>query len=68
MPAGENISGHFNYGLYSLLSVLEFLQKRNGDMRNNKPPAMRVESKRYTKNHLSAYNRGVQATIKRKER
>ena len=38
------------------------------DMRNNKPPAMRVESKRYTKNHLSAYNRGVQATIKRKER
>ena len=28
-----------------------------------KPPAMRVSDKSYTKNHLSVYNRGVQATI-----
>ena len=40
---------YFYYGLVSLLSVLEFLQKRNGDMRNKKPPAMRVESRSYTK-------------------
>ena len=34
-------------------------------MRNKKPPAMRVDGPEVIqKNHLSAYNRSVQATIK----
>ena len=38
---------------FSLLSMGEFLFKRNEPMRNTKPPAMRVRIDCYTKNHLS---------------
>ena len=31
------------------------------------PPAMRVRDVSYTKNHLSVYNRGVQATMKERK-
>ena len=37
----ERQSVRFYYG-FSLLSASEFPQRRNGDVRNNKPPAMRV--------------------------
>ena len=38
---------------FSLLSMGEFLFKRNEPMRNTKPPAMRVRIGCCTKNHLS---------------
>ena len=38
---------------FSLLSMGEFLFKRNEPMRNKQPPAMRVRDLCYTKNHLS---------------
>ena len=49
---------------FSLLSPLEFfVDPKNVDGRNNKPPAMRVRVDCYTKNHLSCYNKVVQAYI-----
>ena len=51
---------------FSLLSPLEFfVVPKNGDGRNNKPPAMRVRVDCYTKNHLSVYNRVVQAVLQK---
>ena len=49
---------------FSLLSPLEFfVVPKNGDGRNNKPPAMRVRVDCYTKNYLSVYNKVVQAIL-----
>ena len=49
---------------FSLLSPLEFFaDPKNGDGRNNKPPAMRVRVDCYTKNYLSMYNKVVQAIL-----
>ena len=49
---------------FSLLSPLEFfVVPKNGDGRNNKPPAMRVRL--LYKNHLSVYNRVVQAVLQK---
>ena len=49
---------------FSLLSPLEFfVDPKNGDGRNNKPPAMRVRVDCYTKNYLSVYNKVVQAIL-----
>lgn len=40
---------------FSLLRALEFfVDPKNGNARNQNPPAMRVETNCYTKNHLSA--------------
>ena len=51
---------------FSLLSPLEFfVVPKNVDGRNNKPPAMRVRVDCYTKNHLSVYNRVVQAVLQK---
>lgn len=53
---------------FSLLSMVEFFaDPKNGTMGNKKPPAMRVASQELYKNHLSDYNRGVQATIKERK-
>ena len=39
---------------FSLLRALEFfVDPKNGNARNQNPPALRVESNRNTKNHLS---------------
>ena len=49
---------------FSLLSPLEFfVDPKNVDGRNNKPPAMRVRVDCYTKNYLSVYNKVVQAIL-----
>ena len=59
-------SGGFLFMDFSLLSPLEFfVVPKNGDGRNNKPPAMRVRVDCYTKNHLSVYNRVVQAVLQK---
>lgn len=51
---------------FGLLSPLEFfVDLKNVDGRNNKPPAMRVRVDCYTKNHLSVYNRVVQAVLQK---
>ena len=62
----RNICGRFFIMDFSLLSPLEFfVVPKNGDGRNNKPPAMRVRVDCYTKNHLSVYNRVVQAVLQK---
>lgn len=49
---------------FSLFRPLEFfVDPKNGDGRNNKPPAMRVRVDCYTKNYLSMYNKVVQAIL-----
>ncbi len=49
---------------FSLFRLLEFfVDPKNGDGRNNKPPAMRVRVDCYTKNYLSMYNKVVQAIL-----
>ena len=49
---------------FSLFRPLEFfVDPKNGDGRNNKPPAMRVRVDCYTKNYLSVYNKVVQAIL-----
>ena len=40
-----------------------FVDPKNGDGRNNNPPAMRVRVDCYTKNYLSVYNKVVQAIL-----
>ena len=53
---------------FSLLSSLEFFANpKNVDGRNNKPPAidMRVRVDCCTKNHLSVYNKVVQAILQK---
>ena len=51
---------------FSLLSPLEFFaDPKNGDGRNNQPPAMRVRVDCYTKNYLSIYNKVVQAILQK---
>ena len=40
-----------------------FVVPKNGDGRNNKPPAMRVRVDCYTKNYLSIFNKVVQAIL-----
>lgn len=41
------------YGIYPVEGIGVFRVPKNGDARNKKPPALRVETKRCTKNHLS---------------
>ena len=55
---------------FSLLSPLEFfVDPKNVDGRNNKPPAMRVRQRKlYKKITLLKYNVGVQAALYAKER
>ncbi|MSS42037.1 hypothetical protein FYJ37_17485 [[Clostridium] scindens] len=49
---------------FSLFRPLEFfVDPKNGDGRNNNPPAMRVRVDCYTKNYLSVYNKVVQAIL-----
>ena len=50
---------------FSLLSMGEFLFKRNEPMRNTKPPAMRVRIDCYTKKSPFRYNVVVQATLQK---
>ena len=74
-PGFDSRSGHIGKAAafaaalfmdFSLLSPLEFfVVPKNGDGRNNKPPAMRVRVDCYTKNHLSVYNRVVQAVLQK---
>ena len=41
------------YGLQPVEDIGVFRDPKNGDVRNKNPPAMRVESNRYTEKHLS---------------
>ena len=51
---------------FSLLSPSTFfVDPKNVDGRNNKPPAMRVRVDCYTKNYLSVYNKVVQAILQK---
>ena len=61
----RDLAGSFCMG-FSLLRVLEFFaDPKNGNTRNQNPPAMRVESKRYTKKSPFRYNRVVQALLQK---
>ena len=57
MPAG------FFYGIYPVEGIGVFRVPKNGDARNKKPPALRVETKRCTKKSPFRYNRVVQALL-----
>ena len=63
-PAG--LIGHlsvFYYGIYPVEGIGVFRVPKNGDARNKKPPALRVETKRCTKKSPFRYNRVVQALL-----
>ena len=55
------------YGLQPVEYVGVFRVPKNGDMRNKKPPAMRVRVKKLYKITFPIYNRGVQAAIKERK-
>ncbi len=62
----EMIQNHFsvfNYGIYPVEGIGVFRVPKNGDARNKKPPALRVETKRCTKKSPFRYNRVVQALL-----
>ena len=54
---------HFCYGIYPVEGIGVFRVPKNGDARNKKPPALRVETKRCTKKSPFRYNRVVQALL-----
>lgn len=49
------------YGIYPVEGIGVFRVPKNGDARNKKPPALRVETKRCTKKSPFRYNRVVQS-------
>ena len=51
------------YGIYPVEGIGVFRVPKNGDARNKKPPALRVETKRCTKKSPFRYNRVVQALL-----
>ena len=53
----------FFYGIYPVEGIGVFRVPKNGDARNKKPPALRVETKRCTKKSPFRYNRVVQALL-----
>ena len=53
----------FDYGIYPVEGIGVFRVPKNGDARNKKPPALRVETKRCTKKSPFRYNRVVQALL-----
>lgn len=53
----------FIYGIYPVEGIGVFRVPKNGDARNKKPPALRVETKRCTKKSPFRYNRVVQALL-----
>lgn len=53
----------FCYGIYPVEGIGVFRVPKNGDARNKKPPALRVETKRCTKKSPFRYNRVVQALL-----
>ena len=53
----------FHYGIYPVEGIGVFRVPKNGDARNKKPPALRVETKRCTKKSPFRYNRVVQALL-----
>ncbi|WP_412319311.1 hypothetical protein [Gallintestinimicrobium sp.] len=61
----ENVPRHilFYYGIYPVEGIGVFRVPKNGDARNKKPPALRVETKRCTKKSPFRYNRVVQALL-----
>ena len=63
----EMIQNHFSvfnsYGIYPVEGIGVFRVPKNGDARNKKPPALRVETKRCTKKSPFRYNRVVQALL-----
>ena len=56
-------AGAFIYGIYPVEGIGVFRVPKNGDARNKKPPALRVETKRCTKKSPFRYNRVVQALL-----
>lgn len=52
-----------SYGIYPVEGIGVFRVPKNGDARNKKPPALRVETKRCTKKSPFRYNRVVQALL-----
>lgn len=53
----------YYYGIYPVEGIGVFRVPKNGDARNKKPPALRVETKRCTKKSPFRYNRVVQALL-----
>lgn len=58
-----SIQAVFYYGIYPVEGIGVFRVPKNGDARNKKPPALRVETKRCTKKSPFRYNRVVQALL-----
>ena len=58
-----NCEAGFYYGIYPVEGIGVFRVPKNGDARNKKPPALRVETKRCTKKSPFRYNRVVQALL-----
>ena len=56
-------AARFYYGIYPVEGIGVFRVPKNGDARNKKPPALRVETKRCTKKSPFRYNRVVQALL-----
>lgn len=59
----KQVLGVFRYGIYPVEGIGVFRVPKNGDARNKKPPALRVETKRCTKKSPFRYNRVVQALL-----
>ena len=55
----------FLLGQSPVFIVEFFVVPKNETLKTNKPPAMRVESVRYTKKSSFRYNSGVQAKLKK---
>lgn len=64
-PSGQQtvVLRVFFYGIYPVEGIGVFRVPKNGDARNKKPPALRVETKRCTKKSPFRYNRVVQALL-----
>ena len=59
----QNLKRSLFYGIYPVEGIGVFRVPKNGDARNKKPPALRVETKRCTKKSPFRYNRVVQALL-----
>ena len=63
LPDIRRLRRRFSYGIYPVEGIGVFRVPKNGDARNKKPPALRVETKRCTKKSPFRYNRVVQALL-----
>ena len=68
-PSGQQtvVLRVFFYGIYPVEGIGVFRVPKNGDARNKKPPALRVETKRCTKKSPFRYNRVVESLLQERK-